>query len=337
MSPSDLRSDPAAPSGDGLRVMLYTLDQPDRSPALSEVDPARLDEHQLLWIDLCGCDEATLATVLERLHLPSGLAGELSSVGATPTLRNHGGWFFAQAVAACNVGGLTFNGIPLSIVAGPNYVLSVHAQPIHFIDQVHDRERGETALGMLSSESFVAALLDWHLSTYFDAVSDFEGSVERLETRILGEGEYDCLQELQRLRRAASRLRRMLAAHRPLFMGLARPDFRPQREGEANKQFHSLDVHYERAMDVVENARDLVVGSFELFTSGNAHRTNVSMRQLTFLTALLGVLGVTAGVLGMNFESPLFDTGSRGLGWSLGGMLVFLVAATVVGRKRGWF
>ena len=240
-------------------------------------------------------------------------------------------------MAACNAGALVFNGVPLSIVAGTNCVLSVHAAPIGFIDQLHDRERGETALGMLSSESFVEALLDWHLSTYFDAVSDFEASVERLETRILGEGLHDCLQELQRLRRVASRLRRMLAAHRPLFSGLARPDFRPQCEGAADRQFHNLDVHYERAMDMVENARDLVVGSVELFTSRTAHRTNVSMRQLTFITALLGVLGVAAAVLGMNFDARLFPTGNRGFWITVGGMGAFLAAAVLVGRKRDWF
>lgn len=337
MGPSDPRSDAVSPSDDGVRAMLYTLNQPDRALDLSAVDPERLDENQLLWVDLCGSDVATIARALKRMRLPASVAEDIAAVGGSPMLRNHGTWFFARAVAAHNAGGLTFNGVALSVIAGPNYVLSFHAEPIHFIEQLHERERGETALGMLCSESFVAALLDWHLSTYFDAVSDFEGAVERLETRILGDGEFDCLQELQRLRRAASRLRRMLAAHRALFSGLARPDFRPDRDGDSHKQFHNLDVHYERAMDMVENARELVVGSFELFTSGTAHRTNVSMRRLTFLTALLGVLGVSASILGMNFEAPLFETGARGFWWSLGGMGAFLAATMLIGRRRGWF
>lgn len=338
-APTDMAApDPSAPSeGECVRAMLYTLDEHDRALELSDIDPTALGPKHLLWIDLSGCGVDTIASVLAQMQLPAALVDELSAAGGTPRLRNHGDWFIAQAVAASNAGGLVFNGVTLSIVAGPNYVLSVHAEPIAFVEQVYERERGETALGMLASESFVAALLDWHLSTYFDAVSDFEAAVERLETRILGEGLRDCLQELQRLRRAASRLRRMLAAHRPLFSGLARPDFRPACEGTSNEQFHNLDVHYERAMDMVENARELVVGTFELFTSRTAHRTNESMRQLTFLTALLGVLGVSAGILGMNFDAPLFESGARGFFATLGAMTVFLVAALIIGRRRDWF
>ena len=132
-------------------------------------------------------------------------------------------------------------------------------------------------------------------------------------------------------------MRRMLAAHGPFFSGLARPDFRPQVDGETNKQFHNLDVHYESAMDMVENARDLVVGSLELFTSRTAHRTNVCMRRLTFMTALLGVLGVSAGALGMDFNAPMFNAGKVGFTWTLGAMAVFPATAGLVGRKRDRF
>ena len=96
-------------------------------------------------------------------------------------------------------------------------------------------------------------------------------------------------------------------------------------------------VQLPRAAFMVENARDLVVGSFELFTSRTAQRTNVSMRRLTFMTALLGVLAVSAGVLGINFDAPMFKAGNVGFGWTLGAMAVFLATARLVGRKRDRF
>ena len=45
-------------------------------------------------------------------------------------------------------------------------------------------------------------------------------------------------------------------------------------------------------MDMVENARDLVVGSFELLSSQTAIKTNNSMRTLTFATVITGILAV---------------------------------------------
>src|SRR5690606_16499241 len=150
----------------------------------------------------------------------------------------------------------------------------------------------------LSAESFTAALLHWHLSTYFDAVADFERDIERMEVGILSERQLDCLAQLRELRKGASRLRRMLAPHRVVFDGMSRPDFRPQVDEEADRHFDRLDTHFERAMDVVENARDLVMGSFDLFSSQTALQTNKSMGILTFATVVLGLLAMVAGMLG---------------------------------------
>lgn len=50
--PSDIRSDPlqssAPESGDGVRAMLYTLNEHDCALELSDIDPEGLDEKQLV-------------------------------------------------------------------------------------------------------------------------------------------------------------------------------------------------------------------------------------------------------------------------------------------------
>ena len=89
-------------------------------------------------------------------------------------------------------------------------------------------------------------------------------------------------------------------------------------------------------MDAVEMARELVVGSFELFTTRSAQRTNDTMRVLTFVTVLLGTLAVVAGAMGMNFKAPLFDTGKTGFWVTVGLMGLVTVVATVVARWRKW-
>ena len=89
-------------------------------------------------------------------------------------------------------------------------------------------------------------------------------------------------------------------------------------------------------MDAVENARDLVVGTFELYSSRSAERTNDTMRVLTFVTVLLGTLALVAGVLGMNFQAPFFETGGRGFWTAVGAMAAAAVAALALARWRRW-
>lgn len=317
-------------------IILYDADGADRDVGLEQIDAGRLQEQQLLWIDV-ECDDSELVHAIGRcLGLPAGAIAALQRLDSTPSVENYSDCFHVQAVAVEHEGGLKFNGTVIGIVAGANYVLSVHHKPVPFIAELRNRERGESELGALSAESFTASLLDWQLSTYFGAVSDFEAAVERLEVEILSERNRHSLEELRTLRRGASRLRRMLAPHRAVFAGLARPDFRPRSSGEVNVHFRNLDTHYERAIDVVQNTRDLVIGSFELFSSQTALRTNETMRVLTFFTVLIGTLAVMAGLLGMNFDAPFFDTGAKGFWGALAGMGAIVVIAVLIGRRRRW-
>jgi magnesium transporter len=325
---------PTTPT-DAVHIALYDANGSDRKLSIDEVDPEALGDQNLLWIDVAGEDHSHLEDLGARLGLGDEILDLLTRRNGMPHLRNFGDRFALQAVAVANRGELEFGGLVLGIAAGPNFVLTIHAAPIPFIDELRTRERGETTLGVLSEESFTASLLDWQLQTYLEAVSDFEAAVERLELGILG-GRAHRLAELQALRRSASRLRRMLAPHRRLFGGLARPDFRPRQDGEPNVHFQTLDTHFERAMDTVENARELVVGSFELFTSQTAWRTNRTIQALTFYTVLLGFLAVVSGVFGMNFSIDFFARRPHGFWVVVASMLGVALVASAVARKRNW-
>lgn len=318
------------------QARLFDAEAPDREvacDALAGVDPG---DDQLLWVDLVNPDQAMLEQTWAGCGLPEAARAFLDD-GTSPEVQKEAGWFWLRVVAVVDTRLDDIKGSVLAIIASEHVVVTIHQQEIEFIETLRAREDRHSSIGQLHTGSFVASLLDWHLSTYFNAVADFELGVERLEVDILADKPTKSLPELQRLRRAASRLRRMLAPHRSVFGALSRPDFRPDESREAERHFGALDTRFERAMDMVENARELVIGSFELFATRTAQRTNDSMRVLTFVTVLLGSLSVLAGVLGMNFEAPLFRTGEQGFQITIIAMLALVAIAVVIARWRRWF
>ncbi len=325
-----------------LRAVLFDADGEDREIAEEAIDPRGLSDRELLWIDVeeaeGGHADPAVARLGQRLGLGARAPAALRGLNGHARLQNFGDWFLAQAIVVEKAGALKFGGRGLAIVAGRNFVLTLHRGPLAILDQLRAREHADTGLGVLSAESFTASLLDRQLESYFEAVSDFEAAVDRLEVAVLASRvQRESLPELARLRRTASRLRRMLAPHRSLFGGLARPDFRPDADGDANTHFNALNDRFERALDAVENARDLVVGSFELFATRTAQRTNDTMRALTVFTVLIGILAVLAGVLGMNFPAPFFQSGARGFWTAVAVMAAIVIAALGLARWRRWF
>lgn len=318
-----------------MQAMLFDAQRGNREIGMDDLGQERSSD-QLVWIDLEDPSEGHVRELASRLSLPSAAVEGYLGTDTNPTLENCGKCFWLRVVAVADSSGHEFMGTVLTIVAGNNFVTTLHRAPVEFLETFRQGAASKGGVGALGSGSFVAALLEWQLGTYFEAVSRFELAVERLEVEVLSTEPRDCLAELRLLRKGASRLRRMLAPHRIVFTALSRPDFRPEEDELTDRHFRVLDTHYERAMDMVENARDLVVGSFELFSSQTALAANETMKVLTFVTVVVGVLAVIGGVLGMNFEAPFFKTGVIGFSVAVALMLILAGISVFLGRKRRW-
>lgn len=330
-------SDDNAPATDGTaRAWLFNADGRDQRIDPSALRLSELSPRQLAWIDVLVSDVDAIPPLLASLGLAPLPLATLLQPQSTPLLTAQD-WFVARALTPIAPAGPS-RGEPWLLAVGPNAVLTLHHVPLPFLDELFDHDDPDSQLGVLSADSFASALLDRMLTTYFDAVDAFEDRIDALEVTILHSRLRTVkLSELRSLRREVSTLRRMLTSHRDLFDALSRPDFRPGQSAEENQHFAAVSARYERAVDAVENARTLLIGAFELLSARLSQRTNESMHLLTFATVLIGTLAVIAGVLGMNFEASLFDTGSRGFWMTIGVMLAISIIAILLARLRGWW
>ncbi len=80
--------------------------------------------------------------------------------------------------------------------------------------------------------------------------------------------------------------------------------------------------------------RETVLGVFELFATKSAQLTNEFIRRLTFLTLITGTIGVTAGILGMNYKADIFEAKNGFLITIVGMAFVALVLSAIARFKR---
>ncbi|NUS60414.1 MAG: hypothetical protein HOQ01_05660 [Lysobacter sp.] len=322
-----------------VRVLLFDAQGEDRrldDPC--DLDLTGLGEHELAWIDLCAQGPQDCEAAMHALGLDAPSIAPLFDAKADPLLL-HQEWFAARAILACwDAEHDKVTGVPWLLVVGRNVVVTAHKDALPFLDALAENHDNGSRVGELDADSFAITLLDRMLTAYYDALDDFENRLDQLEVDILEDRVHGRhVPHLRRLRRAVSMFRRLLSSHRDLFDALRRPDFRPDRDDEIDARYRAVSARYERAMDTVENARDLVIGSYELLETRLSQRTNETMRLLTFVTVLLGTLAVIAGVLGMNFQATLFESGSRGFWITVGLMALAVVVAMIVARRRDWW
>jgi magnesium transporter len=301
---------------------------------------SRIEAKQLLWIDVQGRE-----------------AGDLDAVGSAVGLEAHSLDRLAEPAERADLtlypehihlvlqvteppadddrkGGGHLIRRPVDIVAGRNWVATFHEGPLEALARFDATTEGETRLGALDAGSFVAAIADEVLADYLELVEDIEREIDRLDERALRHGsDADILGQIVRMRRRIGLIRRTLAPHRVAFAALARPDMALHEE--LGEPWPGLTDRLDRALDAVENLRELLLGTFDIYMGRTAQDANDTMKVLTLLSAVLLPGVVLAGVMGMNFHMPFFDV-AENFWIVIGAMVAFGAAILGVARWRGW-
>lgn len=319
-----------------VRAYLYDADGTDSEVRLNEQVVANLNDKHLLWIDVTGGEktEWKQVTALFGLH-PEAVSNALSPAHQ-PRVDNYGDHYHVN-VNALKVVEKRLGTTELDFIVGKNFVITTHREPVAFLEKFEEQVKDDSQLGQLNAPLFLATLLDWHISDYFRAIEALETEIDRLDERALT-AHFDerMLSELVSVRRRVAHIRRALTPHREVTAALARPDFQTTTTEKSGDHLRSLNARLERAIDAVENARELLIGSFEIYMAQTTLRTNHIIKVLTLTSVVFFVAGVTASLMSMNFKIALYDTGAKGFAGVLAFILLTSAAVVAAARWRRW-
>jgi Mg2+ and Co2+ transporter CorA len=263
-------------------------------------------DKELLWVDIDSPSNAPgVAPVLDQLGISTTLE-DLPS-GRRPFVRFRDDALVIQVRAIVDPGD-EVDSVPLLLVAAPNTVVSVHEERIPHLEEPVQVFASDPRFGRLDAGTFVGLLMDGVIDGYFGEVEEIEKVIDELDERALRDRHLESLlDELVVVRNRIATLRRTISPHQEVFAALDRPAGDDARRSPIGWPWPGLPARLERALDAVENAREQLVGTFDLVTTRTGEHTNDVMRVLTVISAVLLPSVVIAGVMGMNFKEPLFD------------------------------
>jgi magnesium transporter len=321
-------------TGTPVRVFLYDADGTDRPIGIDDVRLHELDERRLLWIDVGELDQ------LEAVATSLGIAPDTVARIEHPPTRAHALFhpdYFHVTVVVAHRTALGYDAATLDCVVAQNWVLTVHDRPVEFLERFDQRITGDSKLGRLDGPGLAATFLHEHLAGYAREIEPFELELDRLDLEVMT-GRVDdeaVFRRLVDLRRRLSHLRRLFAPHREIHGVLARPDFELLSDPDLPDGFASLSERSERVLQSLETTRDMIVSSFEIYTTWTAHGTNKVMKLLTVASVTLLPPTLLASVMGMNSLPAPLGTATAFLA-TLSFMLVLVAAVLTVARRRSW-
>jgi magnesium transporter len=313
-------------------TILFDRDQVERLDGLAQ-RPSRLGRGKLLWVDLDDHSAEDARRVAEEFDLEPSTARCLARPEETAAFSDHGGYVHMTTYAPDEDGELH----PLECVVGERWVITAHDRPIPVLDEFTDRASGSGDTGSLDGPSFLAALLEWVLGAYSAAFERIERRLEDFDIQAMrgqGDEERD-IEKLIEMRREVGKLRRALVAHRSTLVALAHPELEAVGDLASSERFKTLLQRFETTVQEARDAREAVVGSFDVLIARGGQRTNEIMKVLTLASVILLPGALLAGVMGMNFRVGLFE--ETALFWVVIAVIVAIAPVTLgIAKTRRW-
>lgn len=336
-APEKTRSADPGPGSGSVTVRLFDADRTDSVLDLAPALDRRLNRRQLLWIDVCGdLDAATADDLARKMRLKPRTQRVLVEAAQGPFIALHGTYLHIRVDTEADYGP-TESPRWLDLIATNGIVISSHQEPMQALDGLNERVEADATVGSIDGPAFVHTILNGVVTGYFRAVDAIEDAVDDLDGRALrAKAGNDLLGDLVALRRRIARLRRALTDQREVFAALGTADFGASIPSDDPVDFPALADRFENALRSVEDSRDLLIGSFDVFMTRTAQGTNDVMKVLALATVLLLPGSLIAGLLGMNVDVPLPKDGPSSFWLVVVAIAVLATGVLALARARRW-
>jgi magnesium transporter len=190
----------------------------------------------------------------------------------------------------------------VSIIIGPNYILSFQERQGDVFDPVRERFENSASRLRKSGVDYLAySLIDAVVDNYFLILEHFGDEIEYLEEGLVIQPGPEALRNIQKYKRDMILLRKSVWPLRELINGLQRVESDLIKE---TTRIYLRDIydHTIQVIDSVEDFRDILSSMVDVYLSSVSYRMNDVMKVLTVIATIFIPLTFVAGVYGMNFE-----------------------------------
>jgi len=314
-------------------ALLFDRDRVDDVGDWTEAVP-RIKRSAILWIDLEQPTGEDITRLVDQFDLDPVVAEDLRRGLDEPRLADHGEYLHVTVIGLSDERETT----SVDCLVSERWLITLHEKPLEVVDRFRGLAEGSGSVGRLDGLGFLANLLEWALSSYFDAFESLEQELEEIDVRAMSgsvSSTDEVLPDLVEMRREVGRLRRALASHREIVLALTRPELEAIASSDSAERFAGLRDRLEEALQASRDTRESIVGSFDVLLASTGRRTNEIMKVLTLASVLLLPGALIAGVMGMNFRMGLFETSAYF--WVVIAVIVAVAVTTVVvARMREW-
>ncbi|MBU0662572.1 MAG: magnesium/cobalt transporter CorA [Candidatus Diapherotrites archaeon] len=255
------------------------------------------------WLDVTGVhDTEALSEIGKIFNTHHLILEDVANTTQRPKMEDYEKQLFIvlKMIQSSEKGRLSIEQV--SIVLGPNYVLSFQEREGDVFEPVRERLRkGKGRMRNRGADYLAYTIMDAVIDNYFIILEAVGEKIETLEEEVMRSPSQKTLHQIHGLRRDLIFLRKSIWPLREVISRMQR-DESSLIKGETGVYLRDLYDHTIQVIDNVESYRDMVSGMLDVYLSSISNRMNEVMKVLTIIATIFIPLTFLAGVYGMNFE-----------------------------------
>lgn len=305
---------------------------------LSQISDILKETDSFVWLDVADPGADDLKLLQEEFGLHPLAVEDAVKAHERPKIEAYDdAWFIVVHGATRERDELRIHEI--AIFVGARYIVTVRDEPAYPIEEIQRRWHGGNGVGT-GSGALLYTILDTVADGYTPIAEAFEDRVETLEEELLSRGTRTehVLLEIYQMKKDLSRFRRAVVPMRDILNPIMRGDVTllPPKD---LPYFRDVLDHVARAVDQLDDARDLVNNARDTHISMATNRQNEVAKQLTIVATVFLPLTFITGFFGQNFGWLVNHiTGPASfLEFGIGSEVVAFAALLGYFRYKRWF
>ena len=194
------------------------------------------------------------------------------------------------------------NSDQLSLLVGPDYLLSFHEQPVDVFKPLRDRLRKPNSRLRENNVGYLMyAILDTVVDNYLAAIESLGSRIEDLEDMVLEDPDPEVLDRITKYKREINFLRKTIHPARDLVMRMSRLETGLILDPVV-PFLKDLQDHMTQAEESLETYREMLTDQLNTYHTTVSYKLNDIMKVLTIFAAIFIPLTFIAGIYGTNFQ-----------------------------------
>jgi magnesium transporter len=315
-----------------ITVFNYAGARCDERQDLSVDELAPPTDQSITWVDVGGVHNINILESLgKQFHLHPLLLEDIANTDQRPKLEDYETCLFLVMKMLSVTDRHDIAVEQVSLVLGPNFVLSFQENGADVFTSVRDRLRGgKGRLRQSGADHLLHALVDAIVDHYFEVLEMLGETIETLQDLVVSDPNPETLHRIHILKRQLMFLRRAVWPLREAANNLSRSES-PFLQESTKVFFRDVYDHVVQIVDTIETLREMVSAGLDIYLSSISYRSNSVMKVLTIITTIFMPLTFIVGIYGMNFEYM------PELKWEWGYYLVLGVMVAIAISMLGFF